>query len=79
MEYAENFVEEYDYIHEKLTSLMEDTHDRDLSKELFDLISVLEEDYEGIRNDLESQIEESQEEEYNAEMAYYDRCRFNDL
>lgn len=79
MEYAENFVEEYDTIHDKLINLMEDTHDKDLAKELFDLISVFEEDYENIRNDLENQIIESQVEEYNAERTYHEICRFNDM
>lgn len=77
MEKAQDFIDEYDNIHETLQDLYDDTHNKQLKQEIFELISVLEEDYKEQREEAEQIVQEEAEKELEYMNWEFERSRVN--
>ena len=68
----QDFLDEYDEIHNKLQVLYDyDIKDKRLRKEVFELIAILEEDFEEERNNCEEALSEEADSE-QTEFVYGD-------
>ena len=66
----EKFIEDYENIHQTLKDLIDQTEDEDLKTEVYELLSVFEEDYKNEREKCEEALEdeariEARQEEYS--------------
>lgn len=75
IENAENFMEEYDEIHQKLEDLLCDLTDKNLQKEVNELLSVLEEDYAEERKNAEDIVREAENLDLEYQNMEFERSR----
>ena len=75
MDNNEIFLEEYDEVHKELQYLHENLTDKDLKKEVFELISVLEEDYQEKRDDCEEILNREWQEELDGMNYQFEKDR----
>lgn len=75
LEDAQEFVDEYENIHDTLESLIDDTNNKELKQEINDLLSSFEEDYKELKKEAEERIYELEEEEERALEREYDLVR----
>ena len=75
MDEKEIFLEEYDEIHEKMQDLYWNLTDKDLKLEVFELISVLEEDYRDRRDECEEAINKEWQDEIDSMNYQFEKDR----
>lgn len=71
----QEFLDEYDNIHETLQNLMDDISNKELREEINGFISVLREDYQSQRDECEQYLEEEEEKELGFLNIQYERAR----
>lgn len=75
LEDAQEFVDEYENIIDTMNDLYDNTNNKVLKQEVFELISVFEEDYKEEKENSEEIIDKSENEELDYQNYEYERSR----
>lgn len=75
LENAQEFIDDYDNIKNTLENLIDDTNNQELKREIDELLSVFEEDYQDQKEDFEEKVYQLEDEEEQALAREYDLVR----
>ena len=75
IEDCQEFVDEYENISDTLQNLYDDINNKELKKEVFELLSVLEEDYKQQKEEDEEFLEKCEDEEIQYMNNEFERSR----
>lgn len=75
LEDMQEFIDDYDNIKNTLENLIDDTNNQELKREIDELLSVFEEDYQDQKEDFEEKVYQLEDEEEQALAREYDLVR----
>lgn len=75
MEDMQEFIDDYENIHNQLEGLIDDVNNKELKQEINELLSVFEEDYQQQKEDFEARVYKLENEECQALAREYDLVR----
>lgn len=75
LEDMQEFIDDYENIHNQLEDLMDDINNQELKQEINELLSVFEEDYQGRKEDFKERVYQLENEEEQALEREYDLMR----
>lgn len=76
MEDAQDFLDDYDNMYETIYNLYWHANNKDLKKEMSDLLGILREDFGKQRDEAEEFLEKQYEEEMDYMNAQYEKDKF---
>lgn len=75
LEDMQEFIDDYENIHNQLEDLIDDTNNKELKQEINELLSVFEEDYHQQKEDFEERVYKLENEEEQALSREYNLVR----